>query len=475
MSALSPLPREAISTAWSHGLLGPEDEARFGRYRRALAFYGGEQWSERAASASRRGETRLVVNYARTLVRKVASYVFPAPVRFSVPPEPDEPAVRDAANRAERLLAALGSELDLGRLDLALCIDAAVLGDAAVKVTWDAVRGQPRVVAVDPATLSARWAPDDPRDLRRMVQVYGLTGEGIADLFPDVPRSTGPLGLDAGRGYAVVEEWTAERWRLSVAGQLVHDRPNPYGWIPYVVVANDPRPFSFWGQSDLDDLEDVCRELNRRLTTLARVLELSGAPIAVLENVDGSEGISVGPGAKWELPEGARAYLLDLLGGGGVGLHIDYVNLLYRSLHDLSETPRTAFGDAGRDLSGAALEVEIQPLVQKVGRKRRLWDGFYTRRNALLLDLLERFGGEELAGLRRTATIWPSVLPSDTDGAVRNAVALVGGGIQSRRTAIAALGGDDPEAELARIVAEQAAFGGSDTAEGSSPAVTQAI
>ncbi len=56
---------------------------------------------------------------------------------------------------------------------------------------------------------------------------------------------------------------------------------------------------------------------------LAKVLELSGAPITVLENVDGSEGITVGPGAKWELPEGAKAYLLDLLGGGGVGLHIE--------------------------------------------------------------------------------------------------------------------------------------------------------
>ena len=96
--------------------------------------------------------------------------------------------------------------------------------------------------------------------------------------------------------------------------------------------------------------------------------------------------------------------------------------------------------------------------MQKVGRKRRLWDAFYARRNALLLDLLERFGDEDVAGLRRTVPIWPSVLPSDTDSAVRNTVALVGGGIQSRRTAIAALGGDDPEAELARIVAEQDAF-----------------
>jgi hypothetical protein len=343
----------------------------------------------------------------------------------------------------------------LAQLDLALCIDAGVLGDAAIKVTWNAQSGSPVVVGVDPATLVARWAPDNPRAVERMVQIYGLPGAAMGSLLGAGAEMTREA-LDAERTYPVVETWTADRWRVSVAGQLVRDEVNPYGWIPYVVVANDPRPHAFWGESDLADLYDVCRELNTRMSVLARVLELSGAPIAVLENVDGSEGISVGPGAKWELPEGARAYLLDLLSGGGVGLHVQYVDLLYRSLHDLSETPRTAFGDSGRDLSGAALEVEIQPLVQKVGRKRRTWDALYRRRNTMLLDLLERFGGQDLGGVRRTIPIWPAVLPSDTDSAVRNEAALVAAGIHSRRTAVAALGGDDPEAELARVIEERA-------------------
>ena len=227
-----------------------------------------------------------------------------------------------------------------------------------------------------------------------------------------------------------------------------------------MIAPNDPRPHAFWGQSDLTDLYDLCRELNARLSVLARVLELSGAPIAVLENVDSSEGIAVGPGAKWELPEGAKAYLLDLLSGGGAGLHVDYVNLIYRALHDLSETPRTAFGDSGRTLSGAALEVEIQPLLQKVQRKRAGWNGVFRERNRRLLDLLERFGGAEIAGLRETAAIWPSVLPSETDSDVRNAVQLVESGVLSRKTAIARLGGIDPDAEQALVLAERTMFGG---------------
>jgi hypothetical protein len=191
------------------------------------------------------------------------------------------------------------------------------------------------------------------------------------------------------------------------------------------------------------------------MTVLSRILELSGAPIAVLENVSGSDGISVGPGAKWELPEGAKAYLLDLLQGGSSQIHLAYVDQLFRVLHDLSETPRTAFGDSGRDLSGAALEVEIQPLVQKVERMRRMWDGVFVRRNAMLLDLLERFGGHDLQGIRRTSTIWPSILPSDRDGSVRNAVSLVSSGIQSRRSALVTLGNNDPDAELATIRTER--------------------
>jgi hypothetical protein len=288
-----------------------------------------------------------------------------------------------------------------------------------------------------------------------VTQGYALPPRRLADLGWARPDAG-----DGARPLPVVETWTPERWTVAVAGQTVRDGANPYGWIPYVTLPNDPRPHAYWGQSDLADLYDVCRELNTRLSTIGKVLELSGSPIAVLENVDGSEGIAVKPGATWELPEGARAYLLDLLSGGGVDLHIRYVELLFRVLHDLSETPRTAFGDGGRDLSGAALEVEVQPLLQKVARKRRAWDAFFRERNARLLDLLERFGGLPLAGVRRTETVWPSVLPSDLDGAVRNAALLVRGGIHSRRTAVAALGGTDPEGEFARVLDEARTLAG---------------
>jgi hypothetical protein len=422
----------------------PEDRERVARYVRAASFAAGEQWEGRA----RRQETRLTINYARALIRKTASYTFPAPARFAV----DSGDAATAA-LAERLLDEVATRLDLDQLDLDLAVEAATLGDAAIKVTWLPERGAPAVTAVHPATLRVETAVDDPRAIRRVEQRYEVGGDDARRLF-----GAAAAGIRSDERVVAREVWTDARWQVDLAGQPVRDEANPYGWIPYVLLANDPEAHRFWGTSDLDDLVDLCREINRRMSVLARVLELSGAPIAVLENVDGAEGIVVGPGATWELPEGAKAYLLDLLGGGGVGLHIDYLDRLYRALHDLSETPRTAFGDSGRVISGAALEVEIQPLVQRVRRRRRRWERFHRERNARLLDLLERFGGAPLTGVRTTRTIWPPVLPGDAGDLARTEALLVDHGLRSRRTAIANLGAADPETEVARLLAERALF-----------------
>ncbi|MDI3340854.1 MAG: phage portal protein [Sphaerobacter sp.] len=422
------------------------DVDRMTRYRELLDFYEGRQWDRRR----RAGETQLTINYARALVRKAASYVFPEPVVISVPPLAGVSA--EQARRAEAALHALATEQDLHGLDTQTLIDASVLGDGAFKVTWDRDAGRPLVVSVDPATLWAWSEPDNVRAVRRVVQLYTLEAGQASELF----------GIDAGTGpgaVRVVEDWTRERVRFEVAGVIVRDEPNPYGWIPYVIFPNLAKPHSLWGESDLTDLIDVCRELNRRMTVISRILQVSGNPIVVLENVAGSEGIRTDEGAIWELPEDSRAYLLDMLSGGGVRLHIDYVELLYRALYDLAETPRSAFGDSGRNLSGTALEVEIQPLVQKVQRKRRVWDSVYRRRNAMLLDLLERFGGMDFGGARHSTVIWGPILPRDRAALVRSEAALVQAHIHSRRTAMTVLGDPEPEAEWARVLAERDALG----------------
>ena len=144
---------------------------------------------------------------------------------------------------------------------------------------------------------------------------------------------------------------------------MVDERPNPYGFIPFIIFPNLRDPKRFWGISDIPILMEPARELNRALSQLSTILELSGNPIAVLEGVEEARDIAVEPGAVWELPDQARAYLLDLLQGGGAKLHADYIKLVYDALHDLSESPRISFGHNPQRLSGVALEMEMHPLI----------------------------------------------------------------------------------------------------------------
>jgi len=170
--------------------------------------------------------------------------------------------------------------------------------------------------------------------------------------------------------------------------------------------------------------------------------------------VEESEDIAVKPGAVWNIPEDAKAYLLDLLQGGGVRLHIDYINLLYRTLHDISESPRSAFGGTERDLSGVALEIELQPLLQKVKRKRLIRAAAYNRRNKLILKLLEKYQNESF-GDNRLRVVWGPVLPRDMERLVASEQILIQNGIHSRRRAMDEVGVKDPEMEFNRWLEER--------------------
>lgn len=429
------------------------DAVRRSRYKELLSYYEGSQWLGSPLPAER----RLTMNYVRGLVRKSISYLFPEPVTLSVYPHPE---ADEGARRAEAALAQAAQFNDLASLDHLVALDAAVLGDGAFRLGWDPVAMLPLVTAVDVQGLSCWWQADNPRVITRVVQRTLITQSEAVERW-GMRQTVAPTSEAEAGTVALVEDWRPDKYTIHCNGFVVKQGANPYGWIPYVVFPNARRPQQFWGESDLVDLIEPTRELNARLSVVSRVLELSGNPIAVLENVESAAGIVAKPGAMWELPENAKAYLLDLLSGGGVRLHMDYIEVLYRVIHDLAETPRTAFGDSGRTLSGAALEVEVQPLVQKVKRKRQIWSNVYAQRGGMMLDLMQRFGGADFGAGRRVRAVWPQILPSDRGALVQDEVALTGGSavpLSSHTSSLTRLGYEDPAAELARMEQERRAY-----------------
>ncbi len=420
--------------------LARRDNDRIRGYKELLDFYHGIHWEGR----ERRGEKRLTFNYAKVFIDKVTSYLMSG-TKFAVEPVGDSAEARDSAQRAEAALYQVYQENNLEQLDFETEIDCAILGDAGYKVIWNQEQKSIRVTAPDVQGIYVWWPGDDTSRVWKVASKYSLSAAAVADLYQVKAKD---------KTASIVEVWTDRDFELWVDGAQVERKPNPYGFIPFVMYPNLREPKRFWGISDLLTVMEPQRELNRAMSQLSRILELSGNPIAVLENVEESEDIAVRPGAVWNIPEDAKAYLLDLLQGGGVRLHIEYLNLLYRILHDVSESPRAAFGGTERDLSGVALEIELQPLLQKVRRKRLIRTTAYNRRNRLILRLLEKYGGGNF-GDYRLKVVWTPVLPQDLARLVANEQVLVQTGIHSRRRAMDEIGVQEPEVEFKRWLEER--------------------
>ncbi len=420
--------------------LARRDPDRLKGYKELLDFYYGQHWEGYA----RRGEKRLTFNYAKVVIDKVTSYLMSG-INFAVDAIEDSPEAKARAQKAESALYQVYADNNLEQLDFETEIDCAILGDACYKVIWDQETKGVRITAPDIQGIYAWWIGDDTSRIWRVASKYNLTAEEVEILYKVKPK---------GKTANVVELWTAQEFELWLDNVQVEKKPNPYGFIPFIIYPNLREPKKLWGLSDLPQIMELQRELNRAVSQLSRILELSGNPIAVLENVEESEDIAVKPGAVWNIPEDAKAYLLDLLQGGGVGLHIDYVNLLYRTLHDLAESPRAAFGTTERDLSGVALEIELQPLLQKVKRKRVIRTAVYNRRNAMILKLLEKYQNEDF-GDNHLRVVWGPVLPQDMTRLVTNEQTLVQSGIHSRRRAMDEIGVKDPEMEFNKWLEER--------------------
>src|SRR5581483_5903612 len=220
------------------------DGARLRGYREALSFYQGQQWPGQA----RRRERRLVFNYARTMIEKTASYLMSG-LGFVVDETGPTEAERERAQRAEQALREVYDANDLGQLDFDSEIDASVLGDGAFKVTWDADERRVRVSAPDVQGLFAWWAGDDISRVWRVASRYYLSSEEAALLYggdvvrgPRLGSSRNVVSLTGRKQHTVVEIWTGETFELWFDGALIESKPNPYGFIPFVIYPNLREP-----------------------------------------------------------------------------------------------------------------------------------------------------------------------------------------------------------------------------------------
>ena len=439
--------RSELRTSFNPAILNRMDTQRLASYRTNLDFYLGNHWP--TSSPARQGlaggrHRQLVFNYAKVSIDKATSFLMQG-LCFACYSGEETDELKARVRRAEQLLHQVYEQNNLQQLDYETEVDAAVLGDGCYKVIWDTDEKRIRITAPDVSGIYAWWLGDDTSRVWRVASRYTLTQDEVQLLYGQA--------IDK-KAATITEVWTDKAFDIYLDNDIIESSPNPYGFIPFIIFPNVKQPKHFWGESDIPILIQPQRELNRALSQLSRILELSGNPIAVLENIESAEDIKVQPGALWTIPEDARAYLLDLLQGGGVRLHVDYIDLLYRALHDISETPLAAWGGIEKELSGAALNIELGSLIQKVIRKRTIRTNAYHQRNAMILRLAEMFVNENFEGVNHRV-VWGQVLPQDVDRQAQTEQLLVQAGVHSRRTAMDEMGIQDPDGEFSRWLEER--------------------
>ena len=414
------------------------DADRIARYIRHLDFYQGKHWPEQSR------HRQLVFNYARISIDKATSFLMHGS-GFTCSPASEDSDVLARVRRAEQLIHRVYEQNSLSQLDYETEIDTAVLGDGCYKVTWDPDEKRIRITSPDVSGIFAWWLGDDLSRVWRVASRYQLTQDEIRMLHGTAISK---------RTAWITEVWTDTTFDMFVDNDPIDSKPNPYGFIPFIIFPNVRDPKHFWGVSDIPVIMQPQRELNRAFSQLSRILELSGNPIAVLENVAEAEDIKVQPGALWTLPEDAKAYLLDLLQGGGVRLHVDYIDHLYRAMHDVTEIPRAAWGGVEKEMSGAALRIELGSLIQKVVRKRLIRTTTYYRRNDMIMKLLQMYEREDFTDVNHRV-VWGPVLPQDVERQAMNEQVLVQAGVHSRRTAMEEMNIQDPDEEFERWLEER--------------------
>jgi hypothetical protein len=302
-------------------LVADTDPARFNRYKTYLDFYEGAQYFEKRHP----GERRLTINYAREFIQKGVSYLMAKPVKVEL--QPGEGSTPEQAKKYEQVLAAMWADNNLDRLDYDTAVAAAVAGDGAFKITAQKLGNKSpleignnnkrpaRVVvrSVDCSHLVAGWRSDDTQVLGWVEEKYSISQYEAVERFGELEHLT---KKKPNSQVVIQERWTDSQLVITADKVVVIDATNPYGFIPYVIFPNLARPRRCWGLSDLEDIISINSEFNIRVSTLSMLLQMSGNPVLVLENIDSTEGIRVGPGAIWTIPQDAKASLLEMLKDG---------------------------------------------------------------------------------------------------------------------------------------------------------------
>ncbi|MEV5264812.1 phage portal protein [Streptomyces werraensis] len=436
---------------------------RLTRYANHWAWYLGHHWSYKREA----GEPNLTVNYVGALSRYITNFTFGRGVHFQ------------SERRYEHIVPALLDRVwnvdnDKKSVLWQMGENGGVSGDCFVKVAYEPEwtdpagtfhAGRVRVLPLNGAQCFPEYHPHDRDRMLRFKLKYKFWGTSL--------EGTRQV-------YTYTEIITDEYIEEYVNDELLDARENPLGQIPVVHIRNISISGSPWGLADIVDVIPLNREFNEKATEISDIINYHAAPVTIITGAKASN-LEKGPRKIWGgLPKDAQVFNLE----NGVDLSgpLAYLDLVKRSMHELTGVPESALGQAQAisNTSGVALSIQFFPLMQRYTLKQTNYTDGLRRINELILRTLflyepeTRIYNPDTQGIRTSEQQplvidirdpevydikceWPPPLPVDVLVKLNEIQAKLALGLESKRGALRDLGAAFVDEKMQEIFDERLA------------------
>jgi hypothetical protein len=285
-----------------------------------------------------------------------------------------------------------------------LGVSGAISGHVFVKMVLDEGSPYPRLIILDPSTVMALW---DPTDIDRVVE-FRIEWAGIDPVIgrPVAFRQTITRTEDGQNeeNWQIIDEKAVSEGKFEEIG-----RDNwPFPWPPIFHCQNLAIPNEFYGMPDIsEDIIHLNRAINFIATNINRIIRFHAHPktwgkgfrqeqlqigvddVIIINNVDGT--------------------LQNLEMQSDLGSSMEFYMRLLEAIHSVARTPQVATGRTEElgALSGTALRLMYQPLVQKTWDKRLTYGDLLREICSRALEV-GGFGADNEIHI-----LWPEIVPID--------------------------------------------------------------
>lgn len=433
------------STAIAQKPISHGDADRIDRMKKAWDAYRGK-FKQPLKIAKDQPDDNVLVNRCAPIVDKGVSFLFGPVVQFSVPNRDLE---------IEKCLQYIwGSDDDKMTLLSQAAINGGVCGQVFIKIIPpQGPLKYPKLVVLNPMTVRIVTPPDDCS----LVIAYIIEYPGDKNTQnKQIIARVDPDGYSEVAGYEDIDDtWTITNYkRFGQAGSWVRIGDTEewsYPFPPIMCCQNLPNPNEIWGTPDLtSDIIEMNSVINFNESNISRILKYHAHPKSYATGLTATQ-IDMSVDSLICLPN-ENAMLRNLEMTSDLHSSLNFVASLRSDMDEQSRVPGVALGrlvDLPRGtISGVALELLFQPLIEKTIQKRRLYGKLIRDVSKACLCIMDLINIDDFDEFDIDLQ-WQNLLPVDNLVAAQTAILLLQVGV-SRRSVMEKLG-YDPDVEAAKI------------------------